>query len=174
MPINAITAAAQALIKTAGITQTPINVEALAKQIGAVVTYAPFKEELSGVLVKETNRTVIGVNSSHSKARQRFTIAHEIGHFVLKHQGEIFVDQMVMRRDGKSSKAVDRNEIDANRFAAELLMPEALVLESVQRLQDSKSSFSMGDLIGEIADEFQVSTQAMAYRLTNLGILMPQ
>jgi Zn-dependent peptidase ImmA (M78 family) len=165
---------AQRLLKTAGIKKAPINVEDLAVQVGAIVSFEPFKEELSGVLIKEKKRIVIGVNSSHPKTRQRFTIAHEIGHLQLKHQGEIFVDQTVMRRDDRSSQAVDRQEIEANRFAAELLMPEDFILESVKRLQDSKVSDTASELIAELAQEFQVSPQAMEYRLTNLGIFMPQ
>jgi Zn-dependent peptidase ImmA (M78 family) len=170
---DTVKSAAQKLLNIAHITQAPINVEALAGHIGVIVSYEPFKEELSGVLVKEKDRTVIGVNSSHAKTRQRFTIAHELGHLQLNHQGEIFVDQTVMKRDGRSSQAIDRQEIDANRFAAELLMPELLVLDAIHQLE-SNSNYSTVMLIEELANKFQVSPQAMEYRLTNLGIFMPR
>lgn len=171
---DVVKTAALRLLKLAGIKKAPINVEELAGRVGAIVSFEPFKEELSGVLVKEKTRIVIGVNSSHPRTRQRFTIAHEIGHLELRHQGEIFVDKTVMRRDDRSSQAIDRQEIDANRFAAELLMPEDLILESMHRLQDTKSNDSTSELIADLAQEFQVSSQAMEYRLTNLGIFMPQ
>lgn len=169
-----VKAAAKKLLKGCDITKAPVSVEELAKHLGVTINYEPFKEDLSGVLVKDKKRTVIGVNSSHPKTRQRFTIAHEIGHFVLNHEGQLFVDKMVMKRDGRSSQAIDIKEIDANGFAAEILMPETIVLESVSRLHSNKPNYSTGDLIEELAEEFQVSPQAMEYRLTNLGIFMPQ
>lgn len=162
---------AQEVLKEFGITNAPIDVEAIAARMGVTVSYESYKEELSGVLVKEKDRNVIGVNSFHSKTRQRFTIAHEIGHLLLKHKGEIFVDQTVMKREGRSSQAVDLQEIDANSFAAELLMPEYLVNEAVQKKRAESSS---SQLINDLATEFQVSPQAMEYRLTNLGMFMPQ
>lgn len=166
-----IKSAAQAMLKKCDMSQAPIDVEAIALKAGAVVTYEAFKEELSGVLVKEKSRTVIGVNSFHPKTRQRFTIAHEVGHLVLQHKGTIFVDQTVVRRDTRSSQAVDPQEIDANRFAAELLMPEPLVIEAVQR---RKADVSPTQIVDELAAEFQVSPQAMEYRLTNLGMFIPR
>lgn len=172
--IAKVKTAAEKLLKASEVSKAPVSVEELAKQLGITISYEPFKEDLSGVLVKDKQRTVIGVNSAHPKTRQRFTIAHEIGHFVLNHQGEIFIDKTVMKRDGRSSQAIDSHEIEANGFAAEILMPERLLLHSVTRLQQGKSDHSIGTLIAELADEFEVSPQAMEYRLTNLGMFMPQ
>jgi len=157
----------------------PINVEAVAKELGIDVKYEPFDEELSGILVKENNHTVIGVNSSHATTRQRFTIAHEIGHYVLKHDGKLFVDKtlrnqaVVIRRDGKSSLGIDAFEVQANQFAAELLMPRTLLAAQVAKRLGKKSKLSSSELISELARVFLVSTQAMEYRLANLGSLIP-
>lgn len=156
------------------ISKAPVNVDEIAVQVGATVSYEVFKEDLSGVLVKEKDRIVIGVNSFHAKTRQRFTIAHEIGHLVLKHKGEVFVDQTVMRRDARSSQAADAQEIAANQFAAELLMPGHFVRAAVQRWQAKRPELSPSLLVDELAQEFQVSSQAMEYRLTNLGMFMPR
>lgn len=164
---------ARRLLKDCGITKAPVRVEDIAAHLGATVSYEVFTEDLSGVLVKEKHRTVIGVNSFHAKTRQRFTIAHECGHLALGHVGEVFVDRTVMRRDSRSSQAVDQQEIDANRFAAELLMPKDLVLAAVARRQAKKPELSSTMLVEELAEEFQVSAQAMEYRLTNLGMFMP-
>ena len=171
---NKIKLAAAELLAKSKVKSAPVNVEGLAKKLGISINYEPFKEDLSGVLVKEKKRTVIGVNSSHPKTRQRFTIAHELGHFALKHDGELFIDKTVMKRDGRSSQAIDPQEIEANSFAAEILMPSELLLKSVEKLLDGKTGYSAEDLISDLADEFEVSTQAMEYRLTNLGIYMPQ
>ena len=169
-----VKSAALGVLRKFGLSHAPIDVAAIAARVGAIVTYEAFKEDLSGVLIKEKTRTVIGVNSSHPQTRQRFTIAHEIGHLVLQHAGEIFVDQTVMKRDAKSSRAVDRQEIDANRFAAELLMPESFVLEAVHRRQEESADISPTQIVNELAIEFQVSPQAMEYRLTNLGMFIPR
>lgn len=156
----------------------PIDVEALATALGITVKHEPFDEDLSGVLVKESSHTFIGVNSSHAITRQRFTIAHELGHYVLRHKGEVFVDKTlrhqaaIIRRDGKSSLGQDSYEIQANQFAAELLMPRDLLVARVSKRLGKKSNLSSDDLVSELARAFLVSTQAMEYRLTNLGSLI--
>jgi Zn-dependent peptidase ImmA (M78 family) len=153
-------------------------VEALAVALGIVVKYQPYDADLSGVLVKEANRTVIGVNSSHAITRQRFTIAHELGHYALRHEGELFVDKtlrdqaVVIRRDGRSSLGQDLYEIQANQFAAELLMPRALLQAQVSKKLEKKSNISSTELVSDLARLFLVSSQAMEYRLTNLGSLI--
>lgn len=164
---------AKRLLEDCNVTRAPVDVEMIARHLGVSVNYEPFKQNISGVLVKDTKRTVIGVNTTHPVTRQRFTIAHEIGHLVLKHKGELFVDKMVMRRDERSSQAVDNYEIEANGLAAELLMPEALILKSVVQHTERSPNSAIEDVISVLADEFQVSNQAMEYRLTNLGIYMP-
>jgi Zn-dependent peptidase ImmA (M78 family) len=157
----------------------PIDVEALARTLGISVKYEPLKGDLSGVLVKEHERTAIGVNSSHAITRQRFTIAHELGHFVLKHEGNLFVDKalknqaFVVRRDGKSASGIDLFEIQANQFAAELLMPAGLLKLQLEKRIGKKSVPSDDDLISDLARVFLVSPKAMEYRLVNLGSLIP-
>ena len=162
------------ILEECGIKEPPVDVTTVARHLGATVSYEVFKEDLSGVLVKKPGHVVIGVNSFHANTRQRFTIAHECGHLVLKHKGDVFVDQTVMRRDARSSLAADPQEIAANQFAAELLMPADFVLAAVQRYQARRPELSPGLLVDELADEFQVSAQAMEYRLTNLGMFIPR
>src|SRR3954470_4270018 len=71
-------------------------------------------------------RYIIGINSSHPETRKRFTIAHEMGHLVLHQLDQVHVDKqfLVKLRDDISSQAIDPHEIEANAFAAALLMPE--------------------------------------------------
>ncbi len=80
---------------------------------------------------------------------------------------------MVIRRDGKSSLGIDEDEIQANRFAAELLMPKNSIAEQVAKTLGKKSKLTSDGLVQELAQTFQVSQQAMEYRLTNLGYLIP-
>lgn len=167
---------AEKVLSDLKIKDIPIPVEEIAIKLGAKLSYEPFdgKDEISGALFRDNDHIVIGINSSHAKTRQRFSIAHEIGHLVL-HKGAIFIDKTVrLNRDAKSSMAIDPQEIEANRFAAALLMPEKAVSAEVQKRMQKKPKLPEAFLIDELAAAFQVSTQAMEIRLTNLGIIFPR
>jgi len=166
--------AAQKILEQFQIRKHPVPVEEIAQKLGATVTYQPFdsKDNLSGVLFKEQNNIKIAVNSSDPPARQRFTIAHECGHLVLKHKGDIFVDQTIrLQRDGNSGLAADPLEIEANGFAAELLMPRNWVLKEFEKRVTP--NIKPEALVRELAKAFEVSPKAMEYRLENLGLLSP-
>ena len=88
----------------------------------------------------------------------------------------MFVDKLIRvnMRDSKSSLGSDKEEVQANRFAAELIMPRDLIVkESKKRYQRLHSKREL-DIIQELADLCEVSTSAMEYRLVNLGIINPQ
>jgi Zn-dependent peptidase ImmA (M78 family) len=114
---------------------------------------------------------IIGVNSSHAPVRQRFTIAHEIGHLIMHKGTPVFVDRLIRvdRRDGTTSK----QERDANAFAAELLMPRGFITARIAALTDKRSGIAPERLIEQLAEEFGVSLLAMSYRLANLDITDP-
>src|SRR5438876_570068 len=109
------------------IKKAPIPVDKVARHIHAVIRYSPLDNEISGMVFVKEDVPVIGVNSLHHPNRQRFTIAHEIGHLLLHREyvgAHLHVDKQypVLMRDSKASKGIDRMEIEANQFAAELLM----------------------------------------------------
>lgn len=168
--IEPIERAAEALL--AAHQSTPVPVEAIATDLALLIEPTALADSVSGILVVSTGRGVIGVNKSHSFRRQRFTIAHEIGHYVLhRDQAQLFIDKdyRVFFRDERPQDAGDLRERDANAFAAALLMPRA----RVSRIAKSHH-FELGDEDGpvlELAKMFEVSSQAMTYRLANLGIL---
>lgn len=157
---------AQRALKKCGVIKAPVDVEAVARGLGALVRYSPFEGELAGMLVRGDGQPVIGVNSIHPRNRQRFTIAHECGHLLL-HKAEVHVDRrlQVHRRDEMSSMAIDPDEIEANRFAAELLMPYDLIMADLKGRQIDIEDDSQ---IRELADKYGVSAQSMTLRLTNL------
>ncbi|MHC5903320.1 ImmA/IrrE family metallo-endopeptidase [Streptomyces sp. S6] len=166
--------AAGRLLAEAGELAPPISVERLAEHLGIVVSRSAFKDgDVSGMLIRQDGRApVIGVNDVHSDRRQRFTIAHELGHFLLHPGREIVLDRPVRvnLRDKTSSMATDREEIEANAFAANLLMPAGLVRLELQRLpvdvrQDPERC------TGALAAVFGVSESAMGFRLINLGLV---
>ncbi len=145
----------------------PVPVNEIAKRKGITIKYGALEEDMSGFLFTRTGQTVIGINAFHSPTRQNFTIAHELGHFVLKHHGEFFVDRKgrMINRDYKSGLGIDPIEREANAFAAELLMPEE---DLVEILTDRNLDVEDEDEIQEIAEKFGVSRQAMTYRIANL------
>jgi Zn-dependent peptidase ImmA (M78 family) len=81
----------------------------------------------------------------------------------------LYVDGLVLR-DGKSSLALDPQEIEANAFAAEILMPRKLVLREVDDRVPQGGVVDPTTLIRQLAREFRVSEQAMEFRLVNLGV----
>jgi len=145
-------------------------VEEIAEGLGLEIRYAPFDGDLSGALVRSKRETYIGVNSSDHPNRQRFTIAHELGHFVLHRGISIHVDKdfRVNLRDGASSKGVDRDEMEANRFAAELLMPTRFIVRDLDQLRDANQA-----ALDSVARRYKVSPHAMKIRLGNFGFMFP-
>lgn len=144
----------------------PVPLEQIAKREGVGVKYGALEGDISGFLFWKKGKAVIGINAFHAPTRQRFTLAHELAHFALKHHGEFFVDrQVIIYRDSTSSDGVDIMEREANGFAAELLMPEDKLMEEL-----NKTDLDLEDeeMIQELADKFGVSKQAMTYRIVNL------
>lgn len=84
--------AAQRLLKVAGIHSPAVNVRSLAGQLGVAVFPRPFPDALSALFARHGDRAFIGVNSDHPDVRQRFSIAHELGHFVLHHDSQHVIE----------------------------------------------------------------------------------
>lgn len=158
----------------------PVPVEDLAHDLDVELHYRPFEGDISGMLFRDGTRKVLGVNSAHAYTRQRFTIAHELGHLLLHEGRAITVDKAarvnvrVNLRNGKSSLATDREEIDANQFAAALLMPEDAVQKETSRTRQSAMVSDVTEAVARLATAFDVSPSAMQYRLINLGVLAPE
>ncbi len=165
---------ARQLLADGGVKAAPVPIERLAELCRASIRYVPFEGEVSGMVhCRLDGGGVIGVNSEHSKTRQRFTIAHEIGHLLLHGEEEFHIDEKrpLALRDEVSSQASDAREIEANQFAAELLMPEALVRESWDALVEGDAEVAFEEAIQGLARDYRVSPLAMTHRLTNLKII---
>jgi Zn-dependent peptidase ImmA (M78 family) len=148
-----------------------VDIERLAKRAGLRVIEEGLESEISGMLYREGDRATILINKDDAPVRKRFSMAHELGHFLLHTSSSVFVDRRVRFRDAASSQGTIPEEIEANSFAADLLMPQAWVLREVARLRQRRFPPTDEHLIEELADLFQVSTQAIEYRLANLGEL---
>jgi Zn-dependent peptidase ImmA (M78 family) len=159
------------------IQSSPVPVKRIAKAEGLMLIESPFPSDVSGALIRSGKSVAIAVNLSQHANRQRFTIAHELGHYFLEHKvGEDHLDWKftVLRRDGKSSTATDTDEIDANYFAACLLMPEDFLRRDVANLAKFNGEAAIGDAeVFTLAKKYEVSMAAMGYRLANLGLIDP-
>jgi Zn-dependent peptidase ImmA (M78 family) len=170
---------AQNVLDEHGMLKPPIRVDRLAEKLSYNVIYQRLAGDVSGTVILDQDETItIGINSFHSHVRQRFSIAHEIGHaqlHVSSAKDTRFVDPpaRVLFRDGTASLGEDPQEIQANQFAAALLMPQHLVSEIGQTMIDRNPKIAIDDLVNKLAERFDVSTQAMRYRLVTFGVLEP-
>jgi Zn-dependent peptidase ImmA (M78 family) len=162
---------ARELLAAAKVKSPPVPVEMLASLVGAEIRYEPFPGSLSGMVHRQPNgAAVIGINSLHPLTRQRFSIAHELAHLFLHKDEALHVDETssIRFRSELSSRAIDASEIEANQFAAELLMPSKLLFSEIDKLPDDLGT---EEAVAKLAEQFQVSEQAMTFRLSGLGVL---
>lgn len=164
-----------------GHNQLPVDVKAIAAQLEIDIIEPEFPEnpDLSGMLVRDGQRTFMAINQTQSEGRKRFTIAHEIGHFVLDEAKAVWIDKgvrpVVSYRRGTDVGTRYRyrlEEVRANRFAAELLMPEEAVRERFYQLTADGTDWEAEDALLDLAAAFDVSLPAMAIRLRELELLM--
>lgn len=152
--------AAGTLLDACSVTRPPVDVVAVAKECGTrVAGWEAMDEAISGLLVQLDDGPLIVFNGKRPHGRQRFTVAHELGHFLLGHSREFHVDLSSPLGSEDRPGYHRRQEKAANTFAANLLMPEEWVRE-----HSSKGT------IESVAVRFQVSEIAMGYRLLGLGI----
>ena len=114
---------------------------------------------------------LIGVNARHGENRQNFTIGHEIGHFLLHEGDEVHVDRefRIKLRSGASSAGTDMEERESNLFAAELLMPARFLERDLEKIDGL--DLDNETVVARLAEKYGVSTQAMTFRLANLGYI---
>jgi Zn-dependent peptidase ImmA (M78 family) len=152
----------------------PVDVVKVARLLHLDVVFMNLGDDVSGLLMSKGTSTIIAVQVKDTENRKRFTIAHEIGHHCLRHQFEpgehVHVDHgfLITPRNSRSSTGMDRQEIEANQFAACLLMP-ARLLE--RRIKDFKTPSLRDHHVNRLVQDFKVSEQAMTIRLSSLGYL---
>ena len=170
---NDIEREARNLLEANHVTRAPVPVEDLAKALDIDVRYSAGSEDVSGALIRDDESVVIAVNSAQHENRQRFTIAHEIGHFLLHKGTQVHFDEdfRINYRDATSSDATKRDEIEANGFAAALLMPGIFLRKDWLRLRPEDAGIPSA--IRALAVRYKVSPKAMELRLVNLGFISP-
>lgn len=162
-------------------TQIPVCLESVSEYLGIQIRYDSSLEQ-QGVVGKiefEDRTPVVSINPAQNQyePRRRFTLAHEIGHYCLHTSitGEGFIDSR--QSMSRSATYWDSKEREANQFAAELLMPESDILAIGDRVitnytrENNTDSMNIRLFTTEMANIFQVSNEAMTYRLEALKVL---
>jgi Zn-dependent peptidase ImmA (M78 family) len=156
------------LLRRTGVISPAVPIEDLIRGEGIELRYPDLGGEVSGVLVRQEGGMVIGVNRRHVKTRQRFTAAHELGHALLHKGTEVHHDagfRLNLRSD-RSSKGIDPEEVEANHFAACILMPRAFVEADPNAfLVDAEDATT----VALLARSYHVSAHAMGLRLASLA-----
>lgn len=137
----------------------PVQTVTLARALGLEVYHVKgWNDDLSGLIRRDPDKGgksgfAIFVNGDHHRNRRRFTTAHEIAHFVLHEDqiGDGIVDDVLYR-----STLSSRQEAEANRLAADILMPWDLLNAEIDRGTTD---------VRKLARMFEVSQSAMAIRL---------
>ncbi|ROZ11436.1 ImmA/IrrE family metallo-endopeptidase [Enterococcus hirae] len=150
-------------------TKPEIDVKEIANKLGFNIKYV-FMEK-SGKL----EDGIIKVNLLDHEVRQRFTIAHEIGHFLLHDPNEVMYRDVSLQR---YKSIVERiKEREANGFAAELLMPKRLLIKLINEYLEENNWDSLLDdiqfetLLKDISKKLNVSKSSLEFRLQNLGVI---
>ena len=145
------------------------DIKELANSLKIQLIAENMSADVAGFFVMKNNIPVISYNKKANARRTRFTIAHEIGHFLLHSKTQpIFIDKTpttVYFRNSVSTTGEILKEREANAFAAALLMPQALIAQEIGHI----SGRDVEQVITELARKFDVSDQAMSFRLSNLG-----
>jgi len=144
-------------------------------------------DNISGAsMTTEHGKQMIVVNKDQPEKRKKFTIAHELGHLILGHdtplntQDKAIVPNnhqlknpsQILFRDDKTSEGSDWREIEANHFAASLLMPKYLLNKEINKIIQKNSTNYLSEYnVHELADIFGVSAISMSIRLSRLGFM---
>jgi Zn-dependent peptidase ImmA (M78 family)/transcriptional regulator with XRE-family HTH domain len=155
--------AAELILTLAGPGEPPVVPREVARRLGIQVFDWAFGDDISGIFVCFEGKTAIGVNETHPVARQRFTVAHELGHHVYSDREAIVLDYFGRERGFSfDSSETAEAETKANQFAADLLMPAAWIRNDVAETTPD---------VRLLAKRYGVSEQAMWFRLLNLRLV---
>lgn len=153
-------AKARLLVKEFGLTAPPVDVEAILKARGAVVKYHMIEEIDYAVTFFYKGRHYVSVNVCNP-GRDRWSLAHELGHIELRHYETYNLDTLAEDRLTENERRVLDREADV--FARDLLMPA----KWVRSVAGGPARFEM---IDQLAEKFRVSWEAMMIRMDELGL----
>ena len=169
---NTIAETVDIILQENNITSPPVNVIEIAQNMNFKIFTTAFKDpNIAGIMV-DSNKEFLNTNAKRCiilnkngyKTRNIFTIAHEIGHFVMHcNDSQNFYERYL---DGLDKDQNPKAEQMANFFAASLLMPKTMLLKYIS---DSPYKDNIPKLTEKIADDFLVSTNAASRRLIEIN-----
>jgi Zn-dependent peptidase ImmA (M78 family) len=147
----------------------PVDLGAIFEDLGIEYDEERMDDGVSGSITRNGDKFTVAVNLLESSNRKRFTAAHELAHYLL-HRDLMHVDGGKMNRhmdrlfgapeDNPASPFTRQHEVQANRLAAQIVMPAALV----------RAKFASQKDAARLADDFGVSKAAIEIRLKTLGL----
>lgn len=141
--------------------EVPVKLGAIAKDLGVEVKLSSLPLNVSGQIAKVDGRYEIKINRHESRQRQRFTLAHELAHYLLHRDvidgmGGKLTDNVLYR-----SGASEHIEYEANRLAAQIVMPENALQNAFSKYGEHLSEST----VELLAEQFGVSKAAMEIRM---------
>ena len=173
LTVEDIASSATKVLHDTQLFRLPVDVDCLAERLGIKVHYEDLEDDYSGLLVIRDGQALAYINSKHHPNRQRFSLAHEIGHFVLHEsrrtdKENAYVDKS-MRLYQRSDRGYSRMEWQANVFAAQVLMPSTLLRS---KIFDEGYDLEDEHDVARLAVVLKVSEQALSIRLTQMKDLL--
>lgn len=148
-----------------------VDVVELASKLDLPVYSVDLPDDESGHIC-DGDEPYIEVNRNHPVTRQRFTIAHEISHFI-KHKKLLDEKGQLDRKAIYDSPEDVEREAEADELAASILMPEDSVRKYFTKHKWTTLTRITAEMIAMIADEFRVSKEMAVTRLRNMGVAIP-
>lgn len=142
------------LLATSGQLAPPVSVHKVAADLDITVKRTWLPPHLPGFAALIKGHWFVWLNTTHSPRRRRWVLSHELGHIALNHKGVAFLN----------SGEPTWEQLSANRFAAELLMPETMVYREHDR------ALEVGMSVGDLADIFLVDRRVAEIRLEELAL----
>lgn len=144
-----------------------INLRSLLLKLNVSTLFKPLSDTFSGMAIKHENSKFILINTSQNLGRQNFTIGHELYHLFIQNDFTSETTYKVGTFNGS-----DKNELNADTFAAYFLMPKDGILDLIPEEEIRKKRINLSlDTVVKLEQYFQVSRSAMLYRLKNLGFI---
>jgi len=154
---------ARRVLASHGILRPPVPVDEIAEKEGFSVKYLKGESNnFSGLLHRDLK--AIGINADHPEVRQRFSLAHELGHYYLEHPQE---EESIGFSDEQQEWRIC--EAEANEFAGELLVPRDLLKGELKKLREQAG---LEEKVQALIVIFSVSREVLVIQLTKHGLLM--
>lgn len=151
----------------------PVPVEDIAKALKVEVVAKRHDGPESSFALRNEESLIVGINSNTSSRRQRVATAHALGHMLMHSRIIIVCNAVRVPRQGVTSRGSDKEEAEANAFAAALLLPPEAVAAVFAARDDKQTEalFPRDKVVDELAKQFDVGSEFMCYRLVSLGLL---